>query len=225
MTTPTISLPEPAVRGCCLVGAPDSLYTADQLLSHREEYAAARVAEIARVLSRIDYLCGPPNDMQCSLYDADCDEDRVLAAVEKRFAELEAEVSRLKAEREARKGSPSERLHNLCAALAKDREKSDPWTVEALQEADAENVRLQQEVSRLREDADRYRWTENWLIQHGLLAAQRCQPAAGAPVGDWWLLRSPKIINGDGIVGIGKTEAAAIDAARAALKEQEQRGN
>lgn len=36
---------------------------------------------LSRVISRIDYELGPANDMECSLYDVDVDEERVLKAV------------------------------------------------------------------------------------------------------------------------------------------------
>ncbi len=36
---------------------------------------------MSRALSRIDYLCGPPNDMEISAYDIHCNEDEVVKRV------------------------------------------------------------------------------------------------------------------------------------------------
>lgn len=46
---------------------------------------------LSAALSRISYLCGPPNEMQCGPYDVHCDETAVVAQVEHltaRMAEL-----------------------------------------------------------------------------------------------------------------------------------------
>lgn len=46
---------------------------------------------LSAALSRISYLCGPPNEMGASLYDVDCDE----AAVVERVGRLTARVAEL----------------------------------------------------------------------------------------------------------------------------------
>lgn len=45
--------------------------------------------------SRLDYALGAPNDNRCSLYDVDCDEERVVNAALARLAEAERTIARL----------------------------------------------------------------------------------------------------------------------------------
>lgn len=45
-----------------------------------------RMIQMAAALSRIDYLCGEPNEYECSGYDVHCDEDAVVRHVEQRLA-------------------------------------------------------------------------------------------------------------------------------------------
>ena len=47
------------------------------------ENAALRAGciQYARTISRIDYALGEPNEMECSLYDVDCDDERVIEQV------------------------------------------------------------------------------------------------------------------------------------------------
>jgi hypothetical protein len=65
----------------------------------------------------------------------------------------------------------------------------------------------------LRRDAERYRWLLNWLVRTGLLTAQRCRIDAPETYGDWYILKKPYVVDGTALVGYGKTEDAAIDAA------------
>ena len=65
----------------------------------------------------------------------------------------------------------------------------------------------------LRRNAERYRWLLNWLVWRGLLSIERCRIDSPASYGDWWILRKPKVIDGSSLIGCGKTEDAAIDAA------------
>lgn len=39
------------------------------------------IIKLTAALSKIDYLCGPPNEMQCSGYDVHCDENAVVEHV------------------------------------------------------------------------------------------------------------------------------------------------
>jgi len=65
----------------------------------------------------------------------------------------------------------------------------------------------------LRRDAERYNWLLNWLVRTGLLTAQRCRIDAPETYGDWYILKKPYVVDGTALVGYGKTEDAAIDAA------------
>ncbi len=65
----------------------------------------------------------------------------------------------------------------------------------------------------LRLDAERYRWLLKWLVWRGLLSLERCRIDTPESYGDWWILRKPKVIDGSSLIGYGKTEDGAIDAA------------
>ena len=65
----------------------------------------------------------------------------------------------------------------------------------------------------LRREAERYRRLLDWLVETGLLTRERCRIDSPASYGDWWILRKPKVIDGSSLIGYGKTEDAAIDAA------------
>lgn len=47
-------------------------------------------------LSRIDYLCGQPNDMEVSGYDVHCDEGVVVEHVKQRMADVEPLIRRMR---------------------------------------------------------------------------------------------------------------------------------
>jgi hypothetical protein len=70
-----------------------------------------------------------------------------------------------------------------------------------------------EDIDALRRDAERYNWLLNWLIRTGLLTAQRCRIDAPETYGDWYILKKPYVVDGTALVGYGKTEDAAIDAA------------
>lgn len=54
------------------------------------------LVEQSRVLSEIDYACGPPNEMQVSAYDVHCNEQAVLDAVKRKLAEQADELFKIK---------------------------------------------------------------------------------------------------------------------------------
>ena len=74
----------------------------------------------------------------------------------------------------------------------------------------------------LKADADRYHWLRDWLAFEGLLWCHFCKPP-DAPVGNYWVLRKPAMVNGSSCEGYGKTEEEAIDAAIA--ERAAKRGN
>lgn len=76
-----------AVYGPCL-DASHSKRIAD--LERENERLRECLKSQSTVLSRIDYLCGEPNDMEVSGYDVHCNEDAVLVAAKKLRANLEA---------------------------------------------------------------------------------------------------------------------------------------
>ena len=90
--------------GTFYITRPHLQVTHDRLFSAavRREVEIKRLVDgakiLARALSRIDYACGEKNDMECSLYDVDCDEERVVGRVQSLLAERDKEVERLKAE-------------------------------------------------------------------------------------------------------------------------------
>lgn len=56
---------------------------------------SATIVQYHSEFSRLDYALGAPNDNQCSLYDVDCDETRVVDAAIARLAEAERTIARL----------------------------------------------------------------------------------------------------------------------------------
>lgn len=64
---------------------------------HRSGCLICGLIQQADVISRIDYLLGDPNEMECSMFDVDHDEERVLRLAETRIAELQENTARLKA--------------------------------------------------------------------------------------------------------------------------------
>ena len=85
-------------------------------------------------------------------------------------------------------------------------------------DAAAELRRLHAENRRLRENDDRYTWLVDWLVRAGLLTAQKCQITGSETYGDWWILRKPYAIDGNQLLGYGKTESDAIDSAIAKME-------
>ena len=65
----------------------------------------------------------------------------------------------------------------------------------------------------LRLNDARYHKLKTWLYRQCLLSLERCRIDSPASYGDWWILRKPKVIDGSSLIGYGKTEDAAIDAA------------
>ena len=55
-------------------------------LDERPNCMMCYAIKLSHIISKIDYLMGEPNDMEVSLYDFDCDEDRVYDRV-KAFVE------------------------------------------------------------------------------------------------------------------------------------------
>ena len=85
-------------------------------------------------LSRIDYSIGDANDMECSLYDVDYDEDRVVRAA----AQLKQERDTLAKEVDA------------CASTLPGPYYMDP--------PDGGDVSISEQLRRMARDAARYRW-------------------------------------------------------------------
>lgn len=54
-----------------------------RVFKSREDELIEGLQQLSAVLSRIDYVCDEPNDMQVSNFDIDCNEDRVLKVVER----------------------------------------------------------------------------------------------------------------------------------------------
>lgn len=83
-------------------------------------------------------------------------------------------------------------------------------------EAATELERLTAELAAARVDAERFHWLREWLVRNGQLLCVECQPTAGAKVGPYWVFRRAYMVDGTSLEGYGKTEDAAIDAARQA---------
>lgn len=85
-----------------------------------------------------------------------------------------------------------------------------------MQSASTELERLTAELAAARVDAERFHWLREWLVRNGQLLCVECQPTAGAKVGPYWVFRRAYMVDGTSLEGYGKTEDAAIDAARQA---------
>lgn len=80
-------------------------------------------------------------------------------------------------------------------------------------------ARVAEVAGQMAEDSRRYHGLVDWLQRVGLLTCVRCQPEAGAPVGDWWVFRRPFLIDGSSPESYAKDEDSAIDTALAKFKE------
>lgn len=78
---------------------------------------------------------------------------------------------------------------------------------------DARKKEQSEDIEALRRDAERYKWVLNWLWRYGLLSREKTRIDTPESYGDWFVLRKPRIIDGGSLIGYGKTEDAAIDAA------------
>lgn len=54
------------------------------------------IAHLSLAFSKIDYMTGPPNEMEVSLYDVECCEESVVERVKSQLAVKDAENARLK---------------------------------------------------------------------------------------------------------------------------------
>lgn len=65
---------------------------------HRAMCLVCACQNLSAALSRISYLCGEPNEMECGPYDVHCDESAVVSQVERltaRVAELEKDADQV----------------------------------------------------------------------------------------------------------------------------------
>lgn len=84
-----------------------------------EKYKRAML-ELYAAISRIDYLCGQPNDHECSPFDVDKDEQRVVKRVATTIDELTRKVEELRQVISAHlAGSAIEELQGFRDELAK----------------------------------------------------------------------------------------------------------
>lgn len=62
-------------------------------------------------------------------------------------------------------------------------------------------------------DAERNRWLLKYLMRTGLMSEDYCQPGAGMTPQRYWVVRSPAIVNRSVVLGYGRSQDDAIDAA------------